>query len=251
MVKFINKLLFNVETEGNEETGKFTSKVMSGVSIFAKDNNGDIKERNKINVLTINSDDKKLDKGSSYIKFVEKDANNGKTYYNALAVTKGKAITKDIKGDHIYCLAIPFNGTIDQIVLPSKGVEVYVGAILLSRSFSIPYENRKYSRIIYLVLTVDPALYTEKEFALDFVSHSQFCKKNNAGVYEAVEGKVNEDRIQVCLHNDSRKVKCYHDITNGNYNDIKLEAEGKKVFTVINSDEAASHAEITKKLIEE
>lgn len=249
MVKFINKLLFNVNTQKDDATGRFVTKVMSGVPIFTKEDNGDIKERSRIDLLTINSEEKKIDKGSSYIKFVEKKAKSGKIYHNALAITNGNEISDNIKGSRVYCLAIPFNGTISPIKVP-EGVNVYAGAILLSRTFSIPYENRKYSRIIYLVITVEPELHKDTDLNIDFVAHSQFCKKGSAGVYEAVDGKVNKDTIQVTFRNDSRKVKCYHEVIDGNYGNIKDENDGKKVFTIIGVDAANRLADINKQIVE-
>jgi len=252
MVKFINKLLFNVSTQKDDATDRYISRVLSGAPVFIKDpESGETKERSRIDLLTVNSEEKKLDKGSSYTTFVEKVTQGGKKYNRTVAITNGKEISENIKGDHIYCIGIPFNGTLAEIELPKSGVNVYAGAILLSRTFSIPYENRKYSRIVYLVLTVDPALHADKDFNIDFVSHSQFCAKNESGLYAAVDGRINEDRIQVTFHNDSRKVKCYHEAVAGNYIDIKDASEGKKVFTVMSLEEGNRLADITRKMIQE
>lgn len=249
MVKFINKLLFNVNTQKDTSSDRFITKVMSGVPIFTKDTDGDIKERSRIDILTIDSEEKKIDKGSSYIKFVEKKGKNGKVYNNAFVVTEGNAISDKIKGNRVYCIAVPFNGTISPIKVP-EGVNVYAGAILLSRKFSIPYENRKYSRIIYLVITVDPELHKDTDLNIDFIAHSQFCKKDSSGVYEAVDGKSNKDTIQVTFRNDSRRVRCYHEVIDGKYSEIKEENDGKRVFEIIKANTANRIAEINKQIVE-
>ena len=164
MIKLINKSLFTQKTETREKRDGgeyFLTAFKSAVKTPNPKLKGESSARSIISVIH-------SEQGNFNQQNTKVDAFLGKNSNTVVRLSQG-----DYKYDNdVYLIAIPYSG----IMVPihgSKDYRIYRGVTVRAAKRTIEFEGKKYNKIAFLVLTVNPKVFDESnKFFKDHIDFS-------------------------------------------------------------------------------
>ena len=106
--------------------------------------------------------------------------------------------TPDIKNDNLICLvAFPFNGIIKPIP-ESKNYRILKGMISSSEQYSVIYKNKKYKKVLYLILSLKKSvLENQPEAYIPFSAESYAYYKDGKGEVSTIRETLYVDMLSL------------------------------------------------------
>ena len=119
-----------------------------------------------------------------------------------------KSSSKNKYDSEIYCVAIPFNGIMTPIE-PSPDYRIIKGMLITSDKYSIAHDNRKYKKVLYLMLEInrntlfgnDKTGEPARDIVISFESHYSMYKKENGKIIN-IPDKWNKEVTTVKINTE-------------------------------------------------